>query len=130
LLVGFLFITGVFIMAIVQTVNFSMFCDMFTHMGRQEQFSYEAKKAIFDYLESYSDECGEPVELDVIAICCDYSEDSAEDIVNNQGISIEREDHETNEDWSERICEEVRVFLEYHSTIISEKNGVFVYQQF
>jgi hypothetical protein len=117
-------------MAIIQTINFSMFCDAFSRMGRQDQFSYEAKQAIFNHIESTSENTGEDFQMDVIAICCDYSEDSAEDIVNNQGISIEREDHETNEAWSERICEEVRVFLEYHSTIISEKNGVFVYQQF
>ena len=51
-------------------VNFSLFCDQFSAMGRYGQFSYEAKKALYDYLE----EIDSSYELDVIALCCDFVE--------------------------------------------------------
>jgi hypothetical protein len=43
-------------------------------MGRGDQFSYEGLIALFDYLEMLEDDIGEPIELDVIGLCCDYSE--------------------------------------------------------
>ena len=57
-----------------QTVNFSEFCDRFRDMDRENNFSYEGKRALFDYLEQYEDETGEEIELDIIALCCEYTE--------------------------------------------------------
>ncbi len=54
------------------TVNFSEFCDAFEM--RKENFSYEGKRALFDYLEEYEEDTGQEIELDVIALCCEYSE--------------------------------------------------------
>ena len=41
---------------------------------RPENFSYQGIKALFAYLEDYETDTGTPVEMDVIAICCEYSE--------------------------------------------------------
>ena len=57
-----------------QTINKSEFRDAFARMDRKDQFSYEALGALFDYLESYEEDTGEEMELDVIAICCDFTE--------------------------------------------------------
>jgi len=46
----------------------------FVDMNRAENFTYDGKKALFKYLEQYEEETGTPVELDVIALCCEYSE--------------------------------------------------------
>lgn len=63
---------------IYQEINFSQFCNSF---GDRTNFSYEGKQALFDYLENYSDEIGEKIELDPIALCCEYTEfDSFEDL--------------------------------------------------
>ena len=43
-------------------------------MDRSEQFTYAGLRALFDYLEQYQDDIGEAIELDVIALCCEYSE--------------------------------------------------------
>lgn len=59
------------------TVNESAFHDRFIAYGRKENFSYEGRKALFEYLEQLSEDMGEPIELDVIALCCDYSEYSS-----------------------------------------------------
>lgn len=41
---------------------------------RPENFTYEGLGALFEYLEGLEGGSGEQVELDVIAICCEYSE--------------------------------------------------------
>ena len=41
---------------------------------RPDNFSYSGLKALYNYLEDYECDTGEPVELDVIATCCDYTE--------------------------------------------------------
>lgn len=57
-----------------QSVNESAFHDAFTARGRAEQFSHEARSALYEHLEQLSEEMGEAIELDVIALCCEYSE--------------------------------------------------------
>ena len=57
-----------------QTVNFSEFCDRFRDMDRNNNFSYEGKRALFDYLEQFEEDTGEEIELDIIALCCEYTE--------------------------------------------------------
>ena len=57
-----------------RTVNQHEFVDAFRKMGRVDSFSYEGRMALFDYLEQLEEDVGEEIELDVIAICCDYSE--------------------------------------------------------
>ena len=37
-------------------------------------FSYDGIRALFEYLEDLSEGMGEPIELDIIALCCDYAE--------------------------------------------------------
>ena len=54
-------------------VNFSTFVDSFSD-SYKNNFSYQGKRALFDYLEQYEDETGEKIELDTIALCCEYSE--------------------------------------------------------
>lgn len=56
-----------------QTVNFTNFCDAFRNL-RPNNFSYEGLQALFDYLTELEDDTGQEIELDVIALCCDYTE--------------------------------------------------------
>jgi len=62
---------------LIETVSESRFIDAFRDAGRAEQFSYEAKVALFNYFEQLSEDLGEPIEFDVIAICCEYTEYSS-----------------------------------------------------
>ena len=57
-----------------QIVNFNNFVDAFRAMGREENFSYDGLEALFQYLEDYEDNTGQEYELDVIALCCEFSE--------------------------------------------------------
>ena len=57
------------------TVNFNQFNDWFTRSSSyKDNFSYEARKALFDYLEELENDTGEKIKFDPIALCCEYSE--------------------------------------------------------
>ena len=56
-----------------ETVTLSTFRDAFRAI-RPNNFSYEGLEVLFDYLTEYEASSGEEMELDVIAICCDYTE--------------------------------------------------------
>ena len=102
-------------------VTFSAFCDAFSDHGREDQFTYAGKRALFDYLEAYEEETGEPIELDIIALCCDYTEATYEEIA--EMYSIEADDEEDIED-------AVREHLDYHTIIVGEVPGGFVFANF
>ncbi len=57
-----------------QTVYLNDFRSAFDKMNRKENFSYEGLEKLFEYFEQLEEDIGEEVELDVIAICCDFTE--------------------------------------------------------
>ena len=62
-----------------QTINEYQFKDAFQKC-RPNNFSYEGLTALYEYLEEFEEDTGQEMELDVIAICCDFTEyDSLEE---------------------------------------------------
>jgi len=62
-----------------QQVTFDTFVNSFSD-SYKNNFSYDGKIALFDYLVDLEEQTGETYELDTIALCCDYTEfDSFED---------------------------------------------------
>ena len=61
-----------------QAVNQYQFEQAFRDCGRfggdNDNFSYEALKLLFEWFEQYEEDCGTEVELDPIAIGCDFAE--------------------------------------------------------
>ena len=95
----------------------------FSDANRKENFSYEGLALLFDYMEEYEESTGEEIELDVIAICCDYCEDTLEDIANNYNIDLVEVDEDEQQEY-------VRNYLEAHTTLIGETSTGFVYACF
>ena len=59
---------------------------------RPDNFTYEGLVLLFDYLEGYEKDADESIELDVIALCCEFSEYAIlEDALNDYGIDHEDE---------------------------------------
>jgi len=104
-----------------QQVTFSDFCDAFRDRERDDYFSYAGKRALFDYLEELEESIGEPVELDVSALCCYYNEATYDEIA--EAYNIESEDEDDLED-------AVRDYLEQHTSVVGEVTGGFVYAEF
>tara|TARA_A100001391_G_C4905444_1_gene234888 strand:- start:138 stop:440 length:303 start_codon:yes stop_codon:yes gene_type:complete len=59
---------------IVNYVSKSEFRDEFAKMNRKDNFSYEGLGSLYDWLEEYYEEADKPYELDVIELCCDFTE--------------------------------------------------------
>lgn len=114
-------------MAIVQTLSKSSFIDAFKQSSRKDQFSYEALAAIFDYLEEYSDSTGEPVEFDIVGICCEWAEAHWSDVACD--YSIDLIDFADDKDDDNRI-KAVAEYLWDNTTAYELSEGVFVYTQF
>lgn len=83
-----------------QSINFSSFCEAFRSLDRQDQFSYDAKRALFDYLEDVEESTGQLIELDVIALCCEYTESTFAEIRQDYSLGDMPDD-----DVAEWICE-------------------------
>jgi len=94
-----------------KTVNFHDFEDAFHRAGRNEQFSHKGKKVLLDYLEAYEEETGEKVELDIIALCCDYEESSVTDIAECYDIDTEGLDED-------EALEKVLDYLNNHTQVV------------
>ena len=66
-----------------QTVHFEDFRKAFQDI-RPNQFTNDGSKTLYENLIEYEDSTGEELDLDVIAICCDYTEfKSLKDFQNN-----------------------------------------------
>ena len=101
----------------------------FVTADRKENFSYEALGLLFDYFEDYEEQTGEEIELDVIAICCEYTEDTAEEIARNYSIDLSDLDPE-DDDYEEQCTESVRDYLNDNTQLIGETSTGFVYLAF
>jgi hypothetical protein len=78
-----------------RTISKSEFRDAFYNMGRGEQFSYEGLGALFDYLEDLEQDTREEMELDVIAICCEFAEyGTLEELAEEYDIEGDKDDIE------------------------------------
>ena len=107
-----------------QTINKFQFREAFRSL-RPDNFSYDGLGLLFDYFESLEDDIGEQIELDVIAICCDWAEDTPEGIASNYSIDISG-----LEDASE-IEYTVLEYLQDHTQVAGvTESGSIVYQQF
>lgn len=69
------------------TINFCNFADAFRSV-RPDNFSYEGLAALFEHLEQLEEETGEGIELDVIALCCEYEELSIDEVREVYGSRI------------------------------------------
>ncbi len=98
-------------MAIVQTADLHAFVTAFDRMGRGKQFSYDALRGLFNHLEQLSEDIGQDVELDVIAICCDYTEGTFKVVASDYGIDISEctDDDEIRETVLDYLNDETRV---------------------
>lgn len=116
-------------MAIVKTIDFSDFREAFRAYDRTENFSRQGLEVLFEYLEELSDGIGEPVELDVIGLCCDYSEDTPEEIAESYSIDLpERGDFEDSDSYNDAVQEVVLDYLhDYTSVCGVTDSGTIVY---
>ena len=104
-----------------QTVSFSDFDRAFIDYGRTDNFGYQARKALFEYLEQMEEDTGEEMELDVVALCCEFAEyASALSAAEEYGFE---KDEEAEEDEQEEAALD---WLRDNTTVIEFCEGVIV----
>ena len=99
-----------------QTIDVYGFRRAFERTDRKDQFSYEGLEALFNWLEQYEDNTGEETELDIIALCCDFTEYESIEEVHGEY------DADDYPDWDK--------IAEYTSVINLGCDGGFIIQQF
>ncbi len=105
-------------------VHFDDFRHAFNSI-RPDNFSREGLEQLFDYIESYERDNDEDIELDVISLCCEYSEDHWKDIASNYSIDIDNTESE------EKQKQHVMDYLcDSTSVIGSTSDDKFIYQNF
>ena len=111
-----------------QTVSLSDFRDAFQSI-RPDNFSYEGLEALFDWLEELDADC--ETELDVIALCCEYSEhETALDCAKEYGYEevVDLEPYGSVDLLEVAELEETQAldWLTYRTTVITFDGGVIV----
>ena len=108
-----------------KTVGIQDFHNAFHSMGRKDNFSYEGRTALFEYLEEEEKMTGREIELDVVALCCDYSEyPSALEAANAYGF--EAEEGVEGDDLEEAALD----FLRESTEVIEVNGGGVIIQDF
>jgi len=107
------------------TVDFSDFREAFRNYGRADSYTREGLEMLFNHFEELESDTGTEMELDVIAICCDYDETHWEDVASN--YSIDLSDCEDDDD----KIEAVREYLSDNTMLVGEPLlGTFLYVVF
>ncbi len=93
----------------IRTVTRYMFIDEFMAI-RPDNFSRSGLHALFDYIEELEHDMREQIELDVIALCCDFSDYKTEDEIRD-AYNIPKEDE-----------------ISDYTTVIYHDDGVIIQQ--
>lgn len=94
-----------------KTINNYEFIKMFDDYGRSDNFSRLGRRKLAEYFEQLEEDLGQDIEVDVIAICCDYSEIEIKDIKRETG------------------CENLED-LQDNTTVIEVDDETIIYQNF
>lgn len=105
-----------------KTITFNDFIDEFNDSSRKNSFSYDWLKALYEYFESID----EDIELDIVAIDCEYTEyDSI------------REAYEVYQDDYDELCEDederderANEYLNDNTQVIHMDNGGIIIANF
>lgn len=101
-------------------IYLSDFMEAFNDHECDDQFSPAALEALFEFFEELEDETGELVELDVIAICCDFTEyDSPQDCAEDMFLDVEGMEDK-----------DIISLLQEHTIVIPLKSGGIVIQNY
>tara|TARA_R100000808_G_C2121191_1_gene132442 strand:- start:216 stop:590 length:375 start_codon:yes stop_codon:yes gene_type:complete len=122
-----------------QTVNSYDFEQAFRNAGRfggeNDNFSYQGLQLLFDYLAGWEEDTEEEIELDVIALCCEFTEATKEELIANFGEEIGL--HSLNNE--EEDDEQIEEYLNENTMYVGKtepnkyskiKEPTYIYQSF
>lgn len=95
----------------------TMFKEQFRIMNRLDNFSHAALSTLYDYYEELEDACG-PIECDVIAICCEWTEMTRAEIAEQY-----------SEYSDDGYADEIMGVLRDNTTVIDVSGGTYLVQE-
>ena len=111
-----------------KTISEWEFIDEFKNNNTyKENFSIEGLMALYDYLVEYEECISDEIELDVIALCCEYSEyKSANEAAKRYNGAVEASKDFDDEDREAAAL----AWLEDQTTVIPVNGGGVIIQDF
>lgn len=104
----------------IQIVNFNTFCNAFEDFNRAWQLGDRAGlRCLFDYIEEMEADIGQPIELDVIGLCCEWSCYETAVEAAHELLSSASEYGEGDED-------QALAALEHETTVLTFDGGILV----
>lgn len=98
-------------MSVIKTINESEFVKEFTDMNRETNFSVAGREKLFEYFDEQEND----VKIDVIAICCDWTESTTSDLINDYSLLDEKLNDGTDST-KEEIEETIQEWLDDRTT--------------
>jgi hypothetical protein len=115
----------------IQTINFYAFEQAFRNYDRFDNFGYDGLRILFEYLEQYEEDTGEQIDLDVVALCCDYSHSTVAELIQDYNITpCDSYGEPLAADDVDGLRECVRDYLNENTTVCGETDDGFVYANF
>jgi CO dehydrogenase/acetyl-CoA synthase gamma subunit (corrinoid Fe-S protein) len=99
------------------------------HKDENANWSYQGAKALAEYLEDYEESTGEELELDVVAIRCDYSqyeslqewaENYFSDGVKDSALGLDEDSDDDEKD------DAIREYIQDNGQLIEFDGGIIV----
>jgi hypothetical protein len=103
------------------TVNLYDFQRAFVEL-RPDNFTNEALELLFEYFEEIEDATGDDLEFDVIGICCEFYEDTIEDVIAAYSYKVDA----NNDDIKGQVLD----FLADRGALVGETSKGAVYRAF
>lgn len=88
----------------------------------RDNFTCQGYELLFEHFEDIDPD----MVLDVIAVCCDYSEETAEEIARDYSIDLNDADPE-DDDYEDQCRQAVRDYLNENTQLVGETSTGFVY---
>ena len=96
---------------------------LFRECGREKHFSIEGFNALYKYLYDYSEEVREDFKVDVIALCCDFTEYSDwEELYNNYSYSYNNKSKTFEELEEDGELNDFKEWVQNKTTVIEAKD--------
>lgn len=115
-----------------QTIDFNDFAHAFVNYGRADHFTPDGLCVLFDYLAELEYSTGTPIELDVIALCCGYSEGTVTELADQHDITLYPDDVDglDEDERADALKEAVLDYLNAETTICGTTADTIVYEVF
>ena len=115
-----------------KTINTEQAIDMLL-ADDNANWSVAGARAIAEYLEELGEDLGEEIELDVVAIRCDYSEITLEEVLDNYSeIKEEFEEYKKENEYEDEDKDKdiIKEIIGEHTTIIEVDDNKIIIQDF